>query len=281
MLLYRKGLYFGADRGNYRMRFFLGFTALAALASASAAQATPFDLENVTPGFYAGPISVSDGSLVLSITADGGAQSLYVGNSSVALLGQAVIGSFTNPLATNQFSPVRFSFNQSISSITFNFGDGGGDSDSPVVISAYDAGNVLLGTSTAAYPAGDASGGSLVLNFAGASYFIASSGVAGNNANSVFWDIGEVQAGGGGVPEPASWALMIVGFGMAGAALRRRAYRLVEKTADGRSLSESFVAVNDQAAVAQAASVAEGTSFEVWRDKTLIRGISTWGPSVA
>lgn len=28
--------------------------------------------------------------------------------------------------------------------------------------------------------------------------------------------------GGGGVPEPASWALMIAGFGMAGAALRRR-----------------------------------------------------------
>jgi len=26
----------------------------------------------------------------------------------------------------------------------------------------------------------------------------------------------------GGVPEPASWALMIAGFGLAGAALRRR-----------------------------------------------------------
>ena len=29
-------------------------------------------------------------------------------------------------------------------------------------------------------------------------------------------------AGGAGVPEPASWALMIAGFGLAGAALRRR-----------------------------------------------------------
>ena len=27
----------------------------------------------------------------------------------------------------------------------------------------------------------------------------------------------------GGVPEPKSWALMIVGFGLAGAAMRRRA----------------------------------------------------------
>ena len=31
--------------------------------------------------------------------------------------------------------------------------------------------------------------------------------------------------GGGVVPEPASWALMIAGFGMTGAALRRRRYR--------------------------------------------------------
>jgi hypothetical protein len=31
--------------------------------------------------------------------------------------------------------------------------------------------------------------------------------------------------GGGVVPEPASWALMIVGFGMTGAALRRRRFR--------------------------------------------------------
>jgi PEP-CTERM motif len=29
--------------------------------------------------------------------------------------------------------------------------------------------------------------------------------------------------GPGGVPEPASWALMIAGFGLVGAAMRRRA----------------------------------------------------------
>ncbi|HEY0437847.1 MAG TPA: PEPxxWA-CTERM sorting domain-containing protein, partial [Phenylobacterium sp.] len=32
----------------------------------------------------------------------------------------------------------------------------------------------------------------------------------------------EVVVGGGGVPEPAAWALMLGGFGLAGAALRRR-----------------------------------------------------------
>ena len=34
--------------------------------------------------------------------------------------------------------------------------------------------------------------------------------------------IDPLAAPGGGVPEPASWALMIAGFGLAGAALRRR-----------------------------------------------------------
>ena len=35
-------------------------------------------------------------------------------------------------------------------------------------------------------------------------------------------EIGAVRFEGGGVPEPASWALMIAGFGLAGASLRRR-----------------------------------------------------------
>jgi hypothetical protein len=35
-------------------------------------------------------------------------------------------------------------------------------------------------------------------------------------------------AGAGGVPEPASWALMIAGFGMAGGLLRQRRQRTVQ-----------------------------------------------------
>lgn len=34
--------------------------------------------------------------------------------------------------------------------------------------------------------------------------------------------IGEVQFFGGAVPEPASWAMMVGGFGLAGLAMRRR-----------------------------------------------------------
>ena len=52
----------------------------------------------------------------------------------------------------------------------------------------------------------------------------------GNNDTQYVWSVGNLGAadgiifgsGQGGVPEPSSWALMISGFGLAGAALRRR-----------------------------------------------------------
>lgn len=46
--------------------------------------------------------------------------------------------------------------------------------------------------------------------------------VVGYNGYYVMDDVTYTAAGGGGVPEPATWALMIGGFGMAGVALRRR-----------------------------------------------------------
>jgi hypothetical protein len=58
------------------------------------------------------------------------------------------------------------------------------------------------------------------VNFGGT----AKSVVFGGSANFIGFDditLGSATAG-GGVPEPASWALMIGGFGLAGATLRRR-----------------------------------------------------------
>jgi hypothetical protein len=54
--------------------------------------------------------------------------------------------------------------------------------------------------------------------------------LAGLAANQAYSNIHDAQFGGGeirgflraGIPEPTSWALMITGFGLAGAALRRR-----------------------------------------------------------
>jgi hypothetical protein len=73
------------------------------------------------------------------------------------------------------------------------------------------------------------------------------------------------------VPEPATWGLMLSGFGLVGAALRRRqTYRLVEFAAGGATSSETFRADDDQSALAQALEVAEGVAIEVWKDAALV-----------
>jgi len=49
-----------------------------------------------------------------------------------------------------------------------------------------------------------------------------------NNRNnySIQWDNLNARQGPGGVPEPASWAMMVGGFGLVGAAMRRRSTKL-------------------------------------------------------
>ena len=75
------------------------------------------------------------------------------------------------------------------------------------------------------------------------------------------------------VPEPATWAMMIMGFGAAGSAVRRRRgriYRLLETGADGRSIAEDFPCPDDESAVARARSVIAGTRAQLWRGKQLV-----------
>jgi hypothetical protein len=73
-----------------------------------------------------------------------------------------------------------------------------------------------------------------------------------------------------GVPEPTTWALMILGFGAAGAAVRsrRHRYKLVERFSNGRVQVEEFIAPSDAVAVERAMSVAETGALEVWRGRT-------------
>ena len=61
---------------------------------------------------------------------------------------------------------------------------------------------------------------------AGVSYFAVASGFENDDFGTYALTIsgpGVITIGGAAVPEPASWAMMIAGFGLAGAAMRRRA----------------------------------------------------------
>ncbi len=69
-------------------------------------------------------------------------------------------------------------------------------------------------------------------------------------------------------PEPATWAMMLMGFGGAGALLRRRGggsvYRLVEALPTGEETAEEFAAPDDATALRRAVLVSEG-QIQLWR----------------
>ena len=77
------------------------------------------------------------------------------------------------------------------------------------------------------------------------------------------------------LPEPSTWAMLIMGFGAAGAAMRRRhsdmTYRLEECAPHGGVMTEEFAAPDDSAALNRAASVVDG-DFKLWRGDVLVRG---------
>ncbi len=205
------------------MKKFALAAAMLAASSAPAYAATAFDLEGVANGVYTSVI-VNDGPLTMTITSTTPGAILVVDNAfAPPVVGRGIISNTNYPLTGFTFQPMKFAFNQAISSITFNFGDRGGDDDNLVRIEAYDAADTLLGFVTETFDAGWAVGKTKTVSFAGARYFIASSGSADRNFNSLWWDVSAITAGGtGGVPEPAAWAMMLAGFGLVGGAMRRR-----------------------------------------------------------
>jgi adhesin HecA-like repeat protein len=209
-----------------------GVMALLSFALATPALATTtFDMEGVAPNFYPGLLVVADGPLTLTVTPLNNSSGFVVaGASNVPLLGSvSLIGSTEDFLAAGQYIPLRFSFDQPIDSITFNFGDAGGDDDGTVEIRAYRVGDMfdtLLGSVSDTYPAGFGDGKSLTLDFAGANYFVART-FGSNNENSMYWEIGAITRAGrdGAVPEPSTWAMMLAGLLSLGRGLRRAPHK--------------------------------------------------------
>jgi hypothetical protein len=164
--------------------------AILLLATAGNISAGEFNFETTPSGFYSA-LTVTNGTQTLLVTPESGGYAV-VQNSGVPLLGsKSVTGSLVNPLQQNQFDPLRLTFSIPVTSITFAFGDAGGDDDSNVVIQAFDSNQVSLGTLTTAYPTNFNSGMTLSGNFpTGAKYFTLTSGTLTTfNRNSVFWEV--------------------------------------------------------------------------------------------
>jgi hypothetical protein len=97
-----------------------------------------------------------------------------------------------------------------------------------------------------------------------------------NRAGNYYYDSTGLSASITAVPEPGTWAMMIIGFGAAGVMVRRRreggaTYRLEEAMAEGRVLTEEFAASDDASALSRVAAVVTG-EFKLWRGDVLVRG---------
>jgi hypothetical protein len=116
------------------------------------AAAVQFDFETTAPGLYADGLSVTNSGLTLTVTPEASNAWIEIRDTGMPLLARSAIGTGTNPPSVGGYVPMRFAFSSPIGSITFAFGDGGGDDDSPWTIAAYDSLDTLLVSNTGSYP---------------------------------------------------------------------------------------------------------------------------------
>lgn len=118
--------------------------------------------------------------------------------------------------------PLRADFDFPAEFVSIDLGDYGVDADL-LFLDVYGAGDVLLGSSTLLIDGSDATMHTLSIAIADVRYAIFGARSPAVDGSSAYADNLVVTPQLATVPEPASWALLIAGFGAAGGALRRRA----------------------------------------------------------
>ncbi|MBS0334818.1 MAG: PEPxxWA-CTERM sorting domain-containing protein [Proteobacteria bacterium] len=145
----------------------------------------------------------------------------FVQPSGLAGLTFAADGDFDQHPFTNFTDAIQYSY--------VGRGNGNNALNGPLEFNVYNAGGIsFLQNSTDSAHFTSTVGGNPVDGFTGGWWFsadisdsTAALGPTFTVAGRDFCTVG-VNCGGGGVPEPASWALMILGLGGVGAGLRRR-----------------------------------------------------------
>lgn len=184
--------------------------AAAALLASSASAATYVDPWTVSPS---GGISVVFGNNGFDID---GAESVAGQTASTSFYDDAT-DAFTDTfdfflpdgVVGFTLSSIGFAANSSIQSIAMSFNG----ADIPLILTPNASGGTTVTAASGAFP----------ITF-GASQQLVISGVAGPDA--VYSSTATFERITAPIPEPATWALMIAGFGGAGAVLRRRRHHV-------------------------------------------------------
>lgn len=169
-----------------------------------------FDFSSYDPNNFAFP---GDPFTVGSVTFTSGLNIIVGQNTGYGLP--------ENTIAYDFWSPMTGSISGSYDLLGFNLGTAGGDSQMSATIftnlGSYTfngLNTVLAGASSLAFNGFHATGGEFITGFT-----LSSAQGGGSAPASTDYLLGN---GNGAVPEPASWALMLGGFGLVGGAMRAR-----------------------------------------------------------
>ena len=183
-----------------------------ALGTSGSAMATTIDFESTATGTYT---SLVYGPVTITFLDGTGAFNVDNQTPGPPISNHNLISYFTNPGAGS----FQATFAGGASSVSIGMGDFDADDDEGH-LRAYDASNNLLATDFILVPAPVYGGGTLTVT--------SSKPIArvewnetGSFAGAVYWD-NLTYSPARGVPEPATWGLMLMGFGGMGATLRRR-----------------------------------------------------------
>lgn len=200
--------------------------AAATLAAPAAATTTNIDLSGATGGttIVAPGASFSQTFSGQSVSGGTGISGAPTGPLSLAPGGTILVADFNPGVSPDSNSLLSQPDNQGPLSVlldtlanSFSFTMGSSDAGSTVDIRAFDAFGALTGSTTLTMLSGYN-----IYNLNGLGTFKGLTFFNNNDPSGVRFQNMSYNSVGGAVPEPASWAMMLLGFGAVGLAVRRR-----------------------------------------------------------